>query len=211
MIEVEWQFEADDLDAVERWLRALPAGAVAVVPQGEQAQRDEYLDSADWRVWRAGFALRVRRRGEMAEATLKALAVSPGIGPSTREEVNEPLPAGGDPRTGDGPVAARLRGMPGAAALRSLCVVTTRRRTFAIEVEGIVVATLALDDTQVGSTSMPAQASLSRVEVEEEAAGGLLLAGRFVEELRVACGLTPAQASKFESALAVLGIVPPGR
>lgn len=72
--EVEWQFDALDLAAVERWLDSQPAYAsVSLVDRGEKMQHDTYLDTADWRVFHAGYSLRVRAKEDTTEVTLKGL------------------------------------------------------------------------------------------------------------------------------------------
>ncbi|HJP66588.1 MAG TPA: hypothetical protein VKA30_09835, partial [Actinomycetota bacterium] len=82
-VEVEWQLDALDLRPVERWLGTyLPAAGSSDdspwgMVQGEGRTRvltDVYLDTEDWRVFRAGFALRTRKQGKAAETTLKSFA-----------------------------------------------------------------------------------------------------------------------------------------
>jgi len=82
-VEVEWQFDALDLRPVERWLAALPGrrvasggeiGALTAVAKPAVRQVDRYLDTQDWRIGRAGFVLRTRRKGRRDEATLKDTA-----------------------------------------------------------------------------------------------------------------------------------------
>jgi hypothetical protein len=67
-VEVEWQFDALDLRPARRWLTSLAArsvlfaslGPVSVVARPAIVQDDRYLDTEDWRVARAGYALRLR-------------------------------------------------------------------------------------------------------------------------------------------------------
>jgi inorganic triphosphatase YgiF len=73
--EIEWQLEAVELAPVENWLEEHPtASGLAVVPGPARELTDVYYDTEDWRFYRAGYALRVRRDAESAEATMKALA-----------------------------------------------------------------------------------------------------------------------------------------
>jgi len=77
--EQEWQFTAAALDAARAWLAAQPADPserrLAAKPTLELT--DTYYDSADWMIFRAGFALRMRRErgglGDQTEVTLKSL------------------------------------------------------------------------------------------------------------------------------------------
>ena len=206
MIEVEWQFDATDLDAVERWLLAQPQhGLLTFVARGEKVQVDTYFDSADWSVFRAGFALRVRQKPDGGEATLKAFGAG-ADGPSRRLEINESLPEGiEDPRAGSGEVAQRLTLLLGPRSLDALCRVTTRRRSFLVQQGGATLATLTLDDARLPDDALP---PIQRVEIEEEQSGALARLEPFVQALCAACQLTPSSQSKFLSGLAAMGLTP---
>src|SRR5262249_7546052 len=89
--EVEWQLEARDLRGVQRWLRAAPPGFTIGTPTVDVI-RDTYYDTADWRLHRAGCALRPRRVGDRVEATMKWRG-STARGPERRRELTVPLAA----------------------------------------------------------------------------------------------------------------------
>src|SRR5271166_6403025 len=174
-IEVEWQFDALDLRPVERWLAALPmrvpelGGLPTVTAQAKPSRRlvDQYLDTDDWRVGRAGFVLRTRMRGRREEATLKDTRPAGAGGLRQRLEVTEALGEGGVAALdGTGPVGRRVLAVAGRRPLRRVLEVRTRRRPFSLRVGGEEVAELALDDTAiaVGGGERPVQ--LRRVEVE---------------------------------------------
>jgi triphosphatase len=130
--EIEWQLEAVDLALVDNWLKEHPSGAgVTIVPEPARELRDVYYDTEDWRLYRAGYALRVRRDNESAEATMKALMPSEG-GIRRRREISEPLKGVQTPKGIPGPVGERVRRVAGTADLRPLFEVSTRRRTFAL-------------------------------------------------------------------------------
>ena len=77
--EIEWQLDAVDLELVENWLQQHPSAAgVAIVPGPERELKDAYFDTEDWRLYRAAYALRVRRDGQSAQATMKALVPPEG-------------------------------------------------------------------------------------------------------------------------------------
>ena len=59
--EIEWQLDVRDLAALRRWLVGQPIDGWSVVPGRVLVLRDAYFDTADWRMWRAGYAFRVRR------------------------------------------------------------------------------------------------------------------------------------------------------
>jgi triphosphatase len=132
--EVEWQFDAAELDAVERWLEERSSAPTAV--RGETKDlTDTYYDTEDWRFYRAGYALRVRRDGESVEATMKALASPEDGGLKRRREISEPLKSGGVKtlKNARGPVGERIRLLSGD--LRRLFEVHTRRTIFELRPE----------------------------------------------------------------------------
>src|SRR6266481_9398545 len=72
--EVEWQLACTDLGSVRRWLADHGTiGGLVLEPRSTLRIFDTYLDTDDWRIHRAGFALRIRSESGKAEATLKAL------------------------------------------------------------------------------------------------------------------------------------------
>ncbi len=171
---------------------------------------DSYRDTDDWRIARAGFVVRTRRRGRHDEVTLKDSRPAEGSGLRQRLEVTEVLPPSGlDGLGDDGPVGRRLRAIVGSRRLREVLQVRTRRRPFALRVGGTDVAEVALDDTLivVGTGQRPMQ--LRRVEVEVQP-DWLEALEPIVEQLRMTCGLQPARLSKFEAGLLALGEEIPG-
>jgi inorganic triphosphatase YgiF len=73
--EIEWQFHPADPGSVEGWLEENPSvSGLRVVPGEAKELTDTYYDTEDWRFYRAGYALRVRRDGKRVEATMKSLA-----------------------------------------------------------------------------------------------------------------------------------------
>lgn len=204
--EIEWQFEATRLDRVEEWLRQPSAHLPYTIEHiGVKHQVDTYCDTLDWRILRAGYALRVRQVGSRAEATLKSLA-SNAKGARQRRELTEPLPR---PTTGKaqplerlhaarGEVGARVQAVIGAQSLRVLFSSRTTRRMFRVHLAGAVVAEVALDETMIPTPA--GRAELRRVEVELVDAS-LKDVKPFVTALRKACKCKPARLTKFETGL----------
>jgi len=212
-VEIEWQFDALDLRPVERWLASLPAvfletadaGPVTVLARTPRRLVDSYLDTDDWRMARAGFTLRTRRRGRHDEVTMKDTRPAERSGLRHRLEVTEVLPEAGLVALGpDGPVGRRVRAIAGARPLHEVLQLRTRRRPFALRVGGVDTAEVALDDTVivVGGGERPMQ--LRRVEVEVRP-DWLERLEPLVERLRASCGLQPARLSKFEAGLLGVG------
>ena len=216
-IEVEWQLDALDLRPVERWL-ALRTGlttlvepvlGLGIVPGAPKRLVDDYVDTEDWRMGRAGYVLRVRRRAGRLEATLKDLATATK-GLRRRLEVTQPLPASGLlglDRTGE--VGWRVDALVGARDLNQVLEVRTRRRPFDLTIHGEKIGELALDDTVIAIGHERRRLRLTRVEVEVRPAWVDAMQP-FVERLRRECGLQPATLSKFEAGLMAAGISIPG-
>ena len=142
--EVEWQFDADDLELVEEWLEEYDSDSgFSVAPGSTRELTDSYLDTEDWRLYRAGYALRVRHKdsNKTSELTMKSLAPfeNGSEGKVQRREIS------GRVRNGDvgfpdisnarGPVGERLRTLAGSHEVRPLFEVRTRRRTFSLRLE----------------------------------------------------------------------------
>ncbi|CAA9436432.1 MAG: Adenylate cyclase [uncultured Rubrobacteraceae bacterium] len=142
--EVEWQFDAGDLEAVEGWLEEYGTGSgFSVAPGSTRELTDTYLDTEDWRLYRAGYALRVRHKGsnKTSEVTMKSLAsVGDGDGGKVRRrEISERVRngEGGFPDLSEahGPAGERLRALAGSHEVRRLFEIRTRRRTFNLRLE----------------------------------------------------------------------------
>jgi triphosphatase len=213
--EVEWQFDADDLDPVEGWLREHScASGFAILPEATRELSDTYYDTEDWRFYHAGYALRVRRDGEGVEATMKSLSPAEDAGYRRRREISEPLRSAGSKTLMEarGPVGERLRALVGARTLRPLFEVCTRRRVFEIRPDepfsdnNASVGEVVLDDSEFSGDGK-VLSRLRRVEVEADPRDGV---GRFVDELRGSQGLRPAEVSKFEAGLCASGLEPDG-
>src|SRR5450759_5931561 len=79
--EVEWQLACTDLGSVRRWFADHGTiDGLVLEPRSTLQIFDTYLDTDDWRIYRAGFALRIRSESGKSEATRKSL-------PSASQEV----------------------------------------------------------------------------------------------------------------------------
>jgi CHAD domain-containing protein len=178
--------------------------------------QDTYYDSADWMIFRAGYALRVRRasvadqpEGGDTEITLKSLqAAQDGL--AHRTEISESV--GNAPlqeilARHDG-IGERIRKMVGQRPLTALFQARTRReRQHLLEADSdLALAEVDLDETSIESPGGRLQ-ELRRVEVEcINAEPGAL--SPLVEQLRDAAQLQPVELSKFRAGLAAAGLDP---
>jgi inorganic triphosphatase YgiF len=214
--EIEWQFEAADLESVESWLEQHPPiSGLAFVPGATRELSDTYYDTEDWRLYRAGCVLRVRRDGEGVEATIKSLAPAEGA-LRRRREISVPLrsDAAETLKEVPGPVGELLRNLAGDRDLRPLFEIRTRRRPFALHPErssekNVAVGELTLDESEISGAGK-APARLSRVEIEADSDTALHeVIEELVDGLRDALNLRPTETSKFETGLSAAGLSPP--
>jgi triphosphatase len=178
--EIEWQFEAPDLEAVECCLEERPSvSGLTVVPGATKELTDTYYDTEDWRLYRAGYALRVRRDGKSVEATMKALAPAEDSGLKKRREISEPLRSGGVKTLTNarGPVGERLRLLAGPRDLRRLFEVRTRRKIFELRPEDEATEPDGSSGEVVvgpeGDIRRKEESSVSAEEVTVDALGGI--------------------------------------
>jgi len=67
---VEWQLACTDLGAVRRWLADHGRiDGLVLKPRSTLQIFDTYLDTDDWRIYRAGFALRIRSEAKANTAS----------------------------------------------------------------------------------------------------------------------------------------------
>jgi len=209
--EIEWQLLAENLEPVLQWLAAHPkAAGLNITPLPSQRLRDTYLDTADWRLFREGFALRIREREGTCEATLKGLH-STRDDLADRQEITEALADGPTalPRA-VGAVGARLRDIAGTAPLETLFRAETVRERFAAchPEEAQAAAEIALDETSLYARDGAPLERLRRVEVEATG-GDVESLAPFVAALSGACALGRADENKFAAGLRAAGLAPP--
>lgn len=211
--EVEWQFDASDLGSISRWLDGRDSGKEpSVKAGGTQEISDTYYDTDDWRLYRAGYALRIRhKKGAGTEATMKFLVSAEKSGVKRRREISEPL---GTPdlknlSKDSGPVGERLHYLAGPKALRSMFEVETRRSTYILGFDGKNAGELVLDETSIPAEdgSEPVRFGRVEVEVEPETFSSF---EPFVEELRRGCNLSAATNSKYRAGLIARKLEPMG-
>ena len=229
--EVEWQFDAAELEPVGAWLRQHSSGSGLVVEaESEEKISDTYYDAEDWRFYRAGYALRIRKAGTNVEATMKSLSPADG-NVRRRREITEPL---GDDKPAtlggaSGPVGGRARSLLGGQDMRPMFGIRTSRQRFALLLEKpgdgaengssgdgafgdrVRIGEVLLDASEIPLGGGRESARIRRVEVEAGAGSAPTpdLRG-FVDEMQYALDLKPVPTSKFETGLYATGLSPRG-
>jgi triphosphatase len=212
--EVEWQLACSDLGTVRRWLSDHGTiDGLVLEPRTTQQIFDTYLDTDDWRIHRAGFALRVRSESGTTEATLKSLH-SASTEVADRRELTETINSSDSEaiRESVGPVGKRVCAVSGARTLLPLFELRTSRQRFAVRKsdEARQLGEIALDETVISRPHGEAQASMLRVEVEAltESHGPLR---SLVKTLRSKCALEAASDTKYSLGLKSVGLAPPAQ
>jgi triphosphatase len=208
---VEWQLACTDLAPVRQWLADHGAIDGLVLESRSTLQiLDTYLDTDDWRIHRAGFALRIRSGSGKSQATLKSLK-SASTTVADRRELSETLEnsARESIRQSIGPVGKRIHALSGARALLPLFELRTSRQRYAIhrEDEAQQLGEIALDESVISHPNGAPQRSMQRVEVEALTEAHEPLQS-LVKTLQRHCALETAVDSKFAHGLKSLGLVP---
>jgi len=209
--EIEWQLASTDLGAVRRWLdQQETIEGLVVAPQSTLQIFDTYFDTQDWRIFRAGYALRVRSEAGKAQATLKSLHTNTGA-KADRRELNELIDSGAGDWNGqsDGPVGSRVQAVSGSLPLQPLFEVRTSRQRYAVHApdKEQQLGEIALDETVISRPNGQPQTSLQRVEVEAKTDAHESLQ-TLVDALRNNCSLEAAADNKYSQGLKSVGLAP---
>ncbi len=209
-IEVEWQFETSDMAAAARWLEASVVPGFVVTPGPTKELNDTYYDTSDWRLHRAGFTCRVRRKSGGLEVTLKSMAEASG-GIRSRREISEPVEddSPGAMAACPGPAGEIIRAVAGRNALQPVFSLWTTRRIFTLSDASSPLAEIALDNVVIPVEKESQPTTLARIEVEVDQSA-VERARRFVDLTVGTLGLVPAVTSKFQAGLAAVGLAPQG-
>jgi triphosphatase len=209
--EVEWQLASSDLSSVRRWLSDHGTlDGLIIEPRPALKIHDTYFDTDDWRIHRAGFALRIRSESGKAEATLKSLR-SRSAEMADRRELSENLNGTGTEAIAHltGPVGTRVQAVSGAHSLQPLFEVHTSRQRYAVHAanDETPIGEIALDETVIATPHGQPQTSLQRVEVEALTDAHEPLQ-TLVKALRSGCSLEAASENKYAQGLKSVGLTP---
>ena len=206
--------EAADPIAFEAWLQTHAGDFGFSVTSGPvQDQTDIYLETEDWRFYRASYALRLRRQSPAGGIVAQLRWLDEAAGglpsPEPRQEVSEPLADGNleTLRTAPGPVGQRLRALAGPKTIRPLFAVQIRRKMSNLAREVDLAAVMMTDEARIlrGPGQEPVRMGQVRLMVSEPAAASveaLVDAGCLEGVLR------RAGRSKYAAGLEALALTP---
>ncbi len=173
-----------------------------------RAHSDTYFDTPDWRFHKAGLSLHIQQSGGSIEGKLKSLRAGHGMlrrGSEIRSLLaSEDIQALKDD---PGRLGEWVRSLAGTRPLRPLFDLNSTRHPFAVLLDGLKVGEVVLDETSISPVQGSESARLRRVEIYVPKKTHDLLRP-FVDDLRRACRLSPAQASRFDAGLLTLDLVP---
>ena len=177
-IEVECKLIARDASALAGVHQALREICSSVRHLGREVIRDAYQETPDWRLYRAGYACRIRRTSRLAPGRavlgLKSLR-RPLRGVSMREERERIVPwsryrrglSGALRREGD--LSAKILGILDGRKARVIFRVRNRRDTYAVRFGKRLRAHVSLDDFTLiaGAKATPSCGSGNRDQAGE--------------------------------------------
>lgn len=209
--EVEWQLACNDLGSVRRWLDEHGTiDGLVLEPRSTLKIFDTYFDTDDWRIHRAGFALRIRSEDGKSEATLKSLR-SNSAEMADRRELSETLENAESESIARsmGPVGTRVHAVSGAHPLQPLFEVHTLRQRYAVHSvnNDKPLGEIALDESVISHPQGQPRTSMRRVEIEALTDAHKPLQ-TLVKALRSGCSLETASDSKFSQGLKSVGLAP---
>ena len=216
-IEIECKLIARDASALAGVHQALREICSSVRHLGREVIRDAYLETPDWRLYRAGYACRIRRTSRRpagrAVLGLKSLR-RPLHGVSMREELERVVPSSRCRRglsaalRREGDLGAKILGILDGRKARVIFRIRNRRDTYAVRFGKRLRALVSLDDF----TLMAGVKRRRLAEVEIEIKQGS------VEELRELArlliprvGLSAQTRAKFKQGLELAGLTPSGK
>lgn len=210
--EIEWQFEATNLDRAKsllaRFIKTLP---YRVKWQKPITQIDTYFDTEDFTFFHAGYSLRVRKKRASFEACLKSLAddAQNGVMSSrARMEIAQKISGNTIKHllAAKGQLGAMLQRKPPESKLIPLFTLETIREKILLYSDQELVAEIALDKTTQPADPRPkSPLGLSRMEIEVKNRSFMLAVHDVVERLRrflkhEHSPIHPAKNSKFTAA-----------
>lgn len=201
-MEIEAKFEIPD-EAVLQELRSVSSIGDFTATWGKEVSvRDEYIDTEDWSILRAGYACRRRKTGGSLLITLKSIQRT--VGPvHRREELEVELPTDVQPTAWpESPARDLTLQLIGDSLLGTILDLTQHRSVLTLTKNNRTVAELSLDAVRSGKET--GNQVYHELEVELLKDGTEEDLSAIVSHLESEYNLSPQPLSKFERALSFL-------
>jgi CHAD domain-containing protein len=212
--EVELKYAVEDSDAVRELVATDTVGGLRAGPWRTQMITDRYIDTAGRDLARAGLGARLRQLDQQTLITVKSDrrdgGAEAGTTPSAlhdrvelEADANQKLDPGQWPASG---ARSIVEDTIGDARLRTtFTIVQNRAERDLIDRDGVVVATLSVDDAQVRRLGRE-RGSFTTLEVEaSDAAAGAVVLQTVADALEASGLLRPEPRSKQQIALELIG------
>jgi len=201
-VEVEVKFALPDLETLNKLKTLDTLGDYTLLPGKVIQMKDRYLDTADKRLFSAGFALRQRSVGGQTAMQLKGRGGVEGA-VHRREEISLTLPAENAAEAWrSSPLYARVQHLGANAALQTLCSLEQTRFTRPLLQADRLVAELSLDTVTVIAGNL--RDAYNELEIELRADGTEADLAALTSLLQQEWRLKAVSNSKLERALALL-------
>ena len=212
--EIEYKFLLAERQAETAVLDLLRANGYRVSPLELLHQQDLYLDTFDWRLFRNGLSLRLRRIGETSVYAVKSLAKMED-GRAERREIEVRAGDGvSDPTSvADKRIREEIDPIISPRRLLVQLAVRTERTPYRVRCPEGALVELVFDATGFSARGMNRTRRAQRLcELEEELKKGSTAELETLGRLLADCpGLSPSSSSKLETAIKRLGIVFPAK
>jgi len=211
--EIEAKFLVQEASSIAKLIDSLKSDRLEVHPRSPVEIIDRYLDTVDWQVLQAGWALRWRDAAGQRSVGLKSAgmngdAVQHRVGVEQSVEV---IPHNGR-RLPEGPVAETLVAI-GRSKLRELFRVHNQRKLYNVRTSDGALIEMAVDHVTVTATNPPGKRASRQLEFDElklDLKEGMEESLRqVVDTIERRFRLLPSRLSKFHRGLQCAGLCPP--
>ncbi|MBZ0268432.1 CHAD domain-containing protein, partial [bacterium] len=202
------RYEALDVRPVRARLAGFRDFHLELSGSSSTFHRDEaYFETADWRLYRAGYTLRFAFEDGAGEAILTA----PGDDGSGRSALDVSHPSGAVESflTGSSAPARRVRALVGTRKLQQLFVLRSHAEDFAFRQAAEHAGRIRLIETSVPVPGEEPPVRVFRVEIAAPADAPEDFR-TFVKHLRQTSGLRSVAISDYEAGVLAAGLAPPG-
>jgi inorganic triphosphatase YgiF len=197
-IETEAKFAIPDKDTFVALQNTRQLGNFQLKPVEEKNVIDRYLDVADRRLFKAGYACRIRAAKQKQTLTLKSLTPAEG-NIHRRQEIEMEVESDQPEEWPEGQAKDLVYSIIGQKTLETLFILHQIRQKYNVYHHGLPVIELSLDEVFLGDAGTVDYFELEAELIETGNEDDLT---RFVEALRASWPLQPESKSKFERALA---------
>ncbi|HKJ71317.1 MAG TPA: CYTH domain-containing protein [Gammaproteobacteria bacterium] len=209
MEEQEFKLRVTRPEQFEAIANAPEVTALAAGPARTLSMTADYIDTADRRLLKAGYAYRVRREGDHWVATVKADLGPADEGGLHRHQEWEAAVAGPEPDLAvfaDPELSRALAGACGDRPLVTLFRVDMKRRQCLLDLGGGSRAEWAADRGRIVAGEREETVCEVELELKE---GAIAPLGELITTLRRQYPLEPDTRTKFARGLALAGLTPP--